>query len=113
MRIKHVAAALLVAAGAAGMWAVPAAAEPDPGAPNNKQIDDVFFKAVRDKRLPITSKADAIDLAHSTCNVLNGGGTVNDALLHIKNATEWTKVDDLGEFGSLAVQAYCPGSAPG
>src|SRR5688500_9715627 len=98
MRIKHVAAALLVAAGAAAGWAVPAAAEPDPSTPNDQQIDDVFIKAVRDKRLPITSKADAIDLAHSTCNVLNGGGSVNDALLHIRNATDWTKVDDLGAF---------------
>jgi hypothetical protein len=113
MRSKHVAAALLVAAGAATAWAVPAVAEPGPGTDNDKQIDELFIDAVRDKRLPIKSKADAIDLAHSTCDVLGRGGSVETALLHVKNGTEWTKVDDLTTFGSLAVQAYCPGSAPG
>lgn len=117
MRSKHVAAALLVAAGAATAWAVPALAEPGPGpgpgTDNDKQMDELFIDAVRDKRLPIKSKADAIDLAHSTCDVLGRGGSVETALLHVKNGTEWTKVDDLTTFGSLAVQAYCPGSAPG
>lgn len=112
MRIKHVAAALLVAAGAATAWAVPAVAEPDPSTQNDKQVDEVFYDAVRDKRLPVKSKAEAIDLAHSTCSVLGTSGSVDAALRHIKNATEWTDIDDLGAFGSLAVQAYCPGSAP-
>jgi hypothetical protein len=112
MRVKQVVAAMLIAAGAATAWAVPAVAEPDPSKQNDKQIDELFIQAVRDKRLPITSKAEAIDLAHSTCNVLGRGGSVDAALQHIKNATEWTKVDDLGTFGGLAVQAYCPGSAP-
>lgn len=111
MRIKQAAAAVLVAAGAATAWAVPAVADPDPSTQNDKQIDDMFISAVRDKRLPIKSKADSIDLAHSTCNVLSREG-VDAALRHIQNATEWTEVDDLAAFGGLAVQAYCPGSAP-
>jgi hypothetical protein len=115
MRSKQFAAAVLIAAGAATAWAVPAIAEPDPGTPNDKQINEAFIAALRDERLPVKSslksEAGAIDLAHSTCNVLSSEG-VNAALLHVQNATEWTNVDDLTTFGSLAVQAYCPGSAP-
>lgn len=115
MRTKQFAAAVLIAAGTATAWAIPAVAEPDPGTPDDKQIDEVFLTALRDERLPVKSslksEADAIDLAHSTCHVLSSEG-INAALLHVQNATEWTNVDDLAAFGSLAVQAYCPGSAP-
>lgn len=110
MRVKNFAVAMIVATGAATAWAVPAVAEPDPSTPNDKQIDELFISAARDKRLPIKSRGAAIDLAHSTCNLLGRGGSVDAALLHIKNATEWTKADDIATFGGLAVQAYCPGS---
>lgn len=109
MRSMHAAAAVLVAAGAAlaSLTTIaPASAEP-----SDAQVDDVFTKAVRDKGLRITAK-DAIDLAHSTCDVLARGGDVEAALHHVKNATEWTKIDDITTFGSLAVQGYCPGLNP-
>ena len=111
MGMKHVFGAVLVTAGFATGMAAPAAAEPSPGDLNNEQIDQIFAKAVSDKGFRISEKR-AIEIAHSTCDTLGRGGSVSDALRHLKNETGWEKPQDLTTFGGLVVQAYCPTSAP-
>jgi hypothetical protein len=109
MRTKHVMAAALIAVGAATTFAAPAFA--DPADPNAAQRDEMFTKAVRDEGFRISPK-EAIDLGHSTCELLKRTGSVQDALYHVKNATDWTNVNDISKFGGLAVQAYCPTAMP-
>jgi hypothetical protein len=114
MRSKDIAAALLIAAGTlvpAVAVAVPAHADPidDQRA---QQIDQAFLAAVKDQGLRLKSDAFAIDLAHSTCDVLTRTGSVESALRHIQNATDWSNSKNIGSFGSLAVQGYCPTSMP-
>lgn len=111
MRSKNIVAALVVATGLgtglATVVAMPANAEP-----SDEQVDPVFLKAVRDKGIRIKSDTFAVDLAHSTCDVLGRGGSIEDALRHVKNATDWTDVKNVSAFASLAVQGYCPTSMP-
>ncbi|MDP9165579.1 MAG: DUF732 domain-containing protein, partial [Actinomycetota bacterium] len=78
----------------------------------SEQLDQAFLKGLRDQGLKLKSDAYAIDLAHSTCEVLARTASVENALRHIKNATQWTDGKNIGAFGSLAVQAYCPKSMP-
>jgi Protein of unknown function (DUF732) len=110
MRSKNIAAAIVVAMGVgtglASVVAVPAQADPD-----DQQIDPVFLKAVRDKGLRIKSDDFAVDLAHSTCDVLSRTGSIENALRHIQNATSWG-AKDISTFGGLAVQGYCPSAMP-
>src|SRR3954463_6859545 len=110
MRINHLAAAAIVATGTAMAMAAPAYADPTDDY-NQEQIDQAFSKAVREDGFRITAK-DAIELAHSTCDLLKRGGTTNEALMHIKNATGWKSGDDIGTFGSLSLRAYCPNALP-
>jgi hypothetical protein len=121
MRSKSVAAAVIAAtvivatvivamgigAGLATVGAVPANAAPD-----DAQIDPVFLKAVRDKGLRIKSDDFAVDLAHSTCDVLTRTGSIENALRHVQNATSWGSAKDISTFGGLAVQGYCPSAMP-
>jgi Protein of unknown function (DUF732) len=111
MRSKNIAAAIVVAmgigTGLAAVVAVPAQADPD-----DQQIDPVFLKALRDKGLRIKSDDFAVDLAHSTCDVLSRTGSIENALRHIQNATSWGSPKDISTFGSLAVQGYCPSAVP-
>lgn len=107
MRATHLIAAAACAA-ATVVAAAPAHAAPDPVA---DQIDTVFTKSVREAGLRI-SAAEAIDVAHSTCDVLSRGGTTEDALRHVQTKTGWKSAQDIGTLGSLAVRAYCPGSLP-
>jgi len=109
MRTKQIVVAMIVAAATAGALAAPASA--DPADPDAAQRDEVFTKAVRDGGFRISAAA-AVDLGHSTCDLLKRTGSVQDALYHIKNATDWTKMDDITKFGGLAVQAYCPTAMP-
>jgi hypothetical protein len=44
--------------------------------------------------------------------VLTRTGSVENALRHIQNATDWSDSKKIGSFGSLAVQGYCPSSMP-
>lgn len=108
MTLRQLAGATLVALGAVTAFAVPASAEPNP---NQEQIDQVFAKEVRERGFRI-STGEAKDVAESTCDVLARGGTVEDALRHVQNATGWKSGKDVGALGSLAVQAYCPGAMP-
>jgi hypothetical protein len=86
--------------------AVPAHADPQ-----DEQLDQAFLDAVRQKGVRITSDKTAIELAHSTCDLLHRGGTVNDALRHVKNATNWS-IDDITAFAGVAVYAYCRDQTP-
>ncbi|MBJ7339731.1 DUF732 domain-containing protein [Mycolicibacterium sp.] len=113
MRSKDWAAALLVALGASMALAVAAPAQAGPtDDQREQQVDQAFLKAVKEQGLKPTSDAFAIDLAHSTCDVLARTGSVENALRHVQNATDWSKPKDIGAFGSLAVQGYCPTSMP-
>jgi hypothetical protein len=110
MRSKHIAAAVVVATslgtGLATAVAVPAQADQQ-----SDQLDQAFVNAVREKGVRIKSDRIAIDLAHSTCDLLHRGGTVNDALRHVKNATDWP-IDDVTAFAGVAVYAYCRDQTP-
>ena len=113
MRSKSYAAALLVATATSLALTMAAPAQADPAADQRaEQVDQTFLKAVKDQGIPVKSDAFAIDLAHSTCDVLTRTGSVENALRHIKNATDWTESKSIGGFGSLAVQGYCPKSMP-
>jgi hypothetical protein len=98
MRTARFLASVAVVVGAAMALAVPAVAQ--------SGVDQAFLQAVRDKGVPISSDAQALDLAHSTCGVLNNGGSAADALSKIASATNWSN-DQAANFGSLAVVAYC------
>lgn len=113
MRIKNVAAALLVAiAGSSALaLAVPAEAEPTDAA-GSSQLDKAFLQALKDHDLQLKSDDAALSLAHSTCDVLSRTGSVNDALQQIKKNTNWTSYNQIGTFGGYAVQAYCPKAMP-
>ncbi|HEV7420170.1 MAG TPA: DUF732 domain-containing protein [Mycobacterium sp.] len=110
MRSKNIVAAVAVAmclgTGLATAVAVPAHADPQ-----DEQLDQAFLDAVRQKGVRITSDKTAIELAHSTCDLLHRGGTVNDALRHVKNATNWS-IDDITAFAGVAVYAYCRDQTP-
>jgi hypothetical protein len=103
MRTKHLLAAFVVAAGAATALAAPASAD--------EQLDQRFLTALRDKGIVAKSDRFALALAHSTCDVLNGGGTVEEALQQIKTKTKWSDEKSVS-FGGLAVYAYCNDKMP-
>lgn len=109
MRTKHIVAAAILAVGAATTLAAPAFAEP--ADPNAAQRDEMFTKAVRDGGFRISAN-EATELGQSTCELLKRTGSIQDAMYHIKNATDWSNVNDISKFGSLAVQAYCPSAMP-
>lgn len=112
MRLKNLGSALLaVAASVVMATAVPAHADPTDDA-RSEQIDQAFLKAVKDQGLKLKSDGFAVDLAHSTCDVLTRTGSVENALRHVQNATDWSDSKKIGSFGSLAVQGYCPTSLP-
>lgn len=102
MRTAHFVAALVVAAGTATSVAAPALGQ--------SSVDQAFLDAVREKGVPVESDADAVALAHRTCEVLGNGGSAQDALSNITKATSWS-TEQAMNFGSLAVVAYCKDKA--
>ena len=78
--MKHLVAAAIVAVGSTTALAAPAFADPDTA---GSKVDQSFTKAISNSGLSIAPK-DAIALAHSTCDLVERGGTVNDALRHLK-----------------------------
>jgi hypothetical protein len=108
MRKGHLLAAIAVAVGTATALAAPASAD--------EQLDQAFLKGLKDKGITVKSDEFALSLAQSTCDVLNHGGTVNDALSMLTKKTKWS-IQKSADFGGLAVYAYCkdklPGGAPG
>jgi hypothetical protein len=113
MKAKNVAAALLIAVGTSSALALAAPVFADPVDDQvADQQDQAFLKALGDQGVRMPTDREAIDLAHSTCAVLTRTGSVESALRHVQNATEWTDSKKIGAFGSFAVQAYCPKSMP-
>jgi hypothetical protein len=103
MRKKHLLAAVAVAIGTATALAAPASAD--------DQLDQAFLKGLKDKGVAVKSDQYALDLAHSTCDLLNGGGSVNEALNMIVRKTKWS-TQKSADFGGLAVYAYCRDKLP-
>ncbi len=106
MRRKRLVAALAVAAAAATTFASPAVAQ------TAAEIDQAFLEGVREKGVPIRDDADALQLAHETCNLLNEGGTTTEALKFIKKAHNTWSDRQVMNFGGLAVYAYCKEHLP-
>jgi hypothetical protein len=103
MRKAHLLAAIAVAIGTATALAAPASAD--------DQLDQAFLKGLKDKGITVKSDEFALNLAHSTCDVLNNGGSVNDALNLITKKSKWS-VQKATDFGGLAVYAYCRDKLP-
>jgi len=110
MGSKNIVAAVVVAMGM-GTGLATAVAIPAHADPQDEQLDQAFLDAIREKGVRPTSNQSAIDLAHSTCDLLHRGASVNDALRHIKNATDWS-LDDITAFAGVAVYAYCRDQTP-
>jgi Protein of unknown function (DUF732) len=103
MRFGHVLAAAVVTVGTTIVLAGPAYAD--------DQLDQQFLQTLRDKGISVKSDAFALDLAHSTCTLLNGGGSVEQALRKIKTQTKWSDKKSV-DFGGLAAYAFCPDKLP-
>jgi hypothetical protein len=103
MRQKYLLATVAVAIGAATALAAPASAD--------DQLDQAFLKGLQQKGVTVKSPEMALDLAHSTCDVLEHGGTVNDALSMVSKKTKWS-IQKSADFGGLAVYAYCKDKLP-
>jgi Protein of unknown function (DUF732) len=103
MRTRHLLAAVAVAIGTATALAAPASAD--------EQLDQAFLKGLQQKGVTVKSDEMALELAHSTCDVLNNGGTVNDALNMLTKKTKWS-IQKSADFGGLAVYAYCRDKLP-
>lgn len=103
------AAALALAIGVAG----PAFADSGTGSGGNSSgssraaatTDQQFVKAIKGKGIHMADR-QAVNLAHSTCAGLKEGGTVNDALTHIKQGSTLSDKDAM-TFGGLALYTYC------
>jgi uncharacterized protein DUF732 len=102
MRKKHLLAAVAVAIGTATALAAPASAD--------DQLDQAFLKGLKDKGV-VVADDKALALAHATCDLLDAGGTVNDALSSISKKTKWS-IQKSADFGGLAVYAYCRDKLP-
>jgi hypothetical protein len=103
MRKGHLFAATAIAVSTAMTLAAPASAD--------DQLDQAFLKGIKDKGVTVKSDQWALDLAHSTCDLLNNGGSVNDALNMLTKKTKWS-VQKSVDFGGLAVYAYCRDKLP-
>ena len=103
MRKTHPLAAVVIALGTATALAAPVSAD--------DQLDQQFLEALQQRGVAVKSDQWAIDLAHSTCDLLNKGGTVNDALKMLTSKTKWS-VKKSTDFGGLAVYAYCKDKLP-
>ena len=104
MRKEHLLAAVAIAIGISTTLAAPASAD--------DQIDEAFLKALKDNGVAVTTDEMALNLAHSTCDLLNNGGSVNDALSMLRKKTKWS-MQKSADFGGLAVYAYCKDKLPG
>ena len=91
-------AAAIAVAMAIGV-ATPAVADPA------NSTDQQFLQAVKTKGVHIADST-ALRLAKSTCLVLQQGGSIEDALAHIKSGSNLSDKDAM-TFGSYAVYSYC------
>ncbi len=106
MRTKRLMTALVIAGCAAIGVAAPAVAQ------TSAQIDSAFLQAIKQRNVPVTDDASALALAHKTCDVLNGGGSTNEALQMLQESQPKWSTDDIVNFGGLAVYAYCRDHLP-
>jgi Protein of unknown function (DUF732) len=106
MRTERLLAAVVVAVGAATCLAAPAVAQ------TQEQINQAFLQEARNRGVPIKNDAQALELAHSICNLLNEGGSTNDALQLIQDEEKKWSEDDVLSFGGLAVYAFCKEHLP-
>jgi len=106
MRTKRLLVSAVVAIAAATCLAAPAVGQ------TQEQIDQAFLQGVRDKGVPIKDDTKALELARETCNLLNEGGSTNEALQLIQKAQKKWSDDDVLSFGGLAVYAYCKEHLP-
>ena len=105
------AVALLAGAASSGLaLAVPAQAAPADDQ-RTEQVNQAFLQGLKDRGLRIKPDV-ALSLAQSTCGTLARTQSVGKALVHVKNATDWTDDKDVGDFAGLSVQAFCPNSMP-
>jgi hypothetical protein len=103
MRKRHLFAVTAIAVSTAMTLAAPASAD--------DQLDQQFLNGIKDKGVTVKSDQWALDLAHSTCDLLNNGGSVNDALKMLTKTTKWS-IQKSTDFGGLAVYAYCRDKLP-
>ena len=103
MRKGHLLAVIAVAVGTATALAAPASAD--------EQLDQAFLNGLQQQGVSVKSPEMALDLAHSTCDVLENGGSVKDALSMLTRKTKWS-VKKATDFGGLAVYAYCKDKLP-
>jgi hypothetical protein len=101
MSRKRFLAAVMVAVGTATALAAPAVGQ------TQEQIDQAFLKGIRDKGVPVEDDAEALELAHATCDLLNNGGSTTDALELIQDVEKKWSEDEVLAFGGMAVYAYC------
>jgi Protein of unknown function (DUF732) len=103
MRKGHLLAAIAVAVGTATALAAPASAD--------EQLDQAFLNGLQQHGVSVKTPEMALELAHSTCDLLENGGSVNDALSMLTRKTKWS-VKKATDFGALAVYAYCKDKLP-
>jgi opacity protein-like surface antigen len=103
MRKKHLLAAITVAVGMATALAAPASAD--------EQLDQAFLEGLQQNGVSVKTPELALELAHSTCDLLENGGTVQDALSMLTKKTKWS-VKKATDFGGFAVYAYCKDKLP-
>ena len=98
---KRLVVATIVAVGVATAAATPAAGQ------TPEQVDQAFLTALDDRGVPVTDEAEALQLAHATCDLLNNGGSLDAALQLIRRTEKKWSQDDAVNFGGLAVYAFC------
>lgn len=105
-RTMTAAAALAVAVGMAGpAFADSGSGSSGGGSSAQSDTDQMFLQALNKKGIHMTAR-DALSLAHATCSTLRQGGTVNGALMHVKNNSKLSANDSVA-FGDYAIYAYC------
>lgn len=71
-------------------------------------IIDILAEPMSHDAFPqLASVAEALDLAHETCDLLNTGGSLQAAVELICSTEKKGSQDDAVNFGGLAVYAYC------
>jgi hypothetical protein len=103
MRTRHLLAVVTIAISTATALAAPASAD--------DQTDQAFLSGLKQKGISVPSDGFALDLAHSTCDVLTHSNA-GAALQMIIKKTKWTQQQAV-TFGGFAAYAYCPGAIPG
>ena len=101
MRKKRFATATIVAVSVATALATPAVGQ------TPEQLDQAFLTALNDRGVPVEDEAEALELAHATCDLLNSGGSLDAALQLIRSTEKKWSEDDAVNFGGLAVYAFC------